>query len=44
MNRLGKLGIVLLIALFAVGCASTDDVETPEVINLYKTLTVQLVN
>ncbi len=28
MNRLGKLGIVLLIALFAVGCASTSDGDT----------------
>jgi spermidine/putrescine-binding protein len=47
MNRLGKLGIVLLIALFAVGCASSSDgdgdtagdeggdVETPTVLNLY---------
>ena len=30
MNRLWKLGIVLLIAMFAVGCASTSDSDTAE--------------
>ncbi len=34
MNRLGKLGIVILIGLFAAGCASAEE-EAPKVLNLY---------